>query len=166
MRAMRWLLPLIAVLACLLAAPRAEALSPPLRAQAEAALACQMEAGFDSAACLREFAASPEFRAALGCLLRGREAGGCLGVDVGLLGGCLAVAGFSLEAAAGCVALRYAAAEAARCVEGGVGAEGGCFPPDHALRRWGRALAETELPDLESVLARWRARAGTLLPAR
>jgi len=146
------------LLACLLGllllgavfAPRAEAFPPGLRAEAEAALACQVAAGFDSADCLRAFMASPELRAAATCLLRGEGGAGCLGIEAGILGGCLLAGGFSPEATAGCLALRYAAAEAARCLEGGIGSPEGCFPPDHPIRRGARALTAPDAP-----LPRW-----------
>lgn len=154
----RLLLPLLVLLAGLLAAPRAEANAPALRGAAEAALGCARDAVMPQMAdCLAAVATSPELRQGLACALRGKEVLDCLGIEIGLIGACVIAGGGSMEAAAGCVALRMAGQEAAKCFAVGVGVPGGCFGPGHELRRWARAVGAIELPS-------WRAVAATLLP--
>lgn len=130
--------PALLALFLLLAAPRAGAET--LRGQALEAGACLVEQR--SMACVAPLVQSAELRAALACALRGEGAAGCFGVEAGLLGACLLAGGGSIEATAGCLALRLAAREAAKCLEGGVFAAGGCLGPGHELRRWGRGAVE------------------------
>ncbi len=130
------------LLAFLLAAPRAEAFWPWLEGPADAAWTCAAASASwgESALCLRDLALGPEGRAAAACALRGHEPLQCVGVEIGILGACVYGAGPSWEVLTGCVALKSAGYEAAKCLTHGIGTPGGCFGPDHELRRWARAL--------------------------
>lgn len=130
--------PALLALFLLLAAPRAGAET--LREQALAAGTCLVEQR--AAACVAPLAQSAELRAAFACALRGGGTAGCFGIEAGLLGACLLAGGGSMEATAGCLALRLAAREAAKCLEGGVFEASGCLGPGHELRRWARGAGE------------------------
>jgi hypothetical protein len=136
---------LLLLLAMMLAAPaRAEAPVPP-RELLSGAVECGMAAADFATAwgCARALADRPELRDALRCVLRGDAPEPCLGLrEAGFLAVCTKAAGWSAEALAACVALRLAAAEAAKCLDAGLGAPGGCFGPGNTLRRWGEAAWE------------------------